>query len=53
MEFRCYFCDEPRDEEPYYFELSSLKREPVCSRCHEKMEVVKRLKQSSEKSQKK
>lgn len=45
LEFRCYFCDETRNEEPYFFELSSQKKEPVCSRCHEKMEVVRRLKQ--------
>ncbi len=48
LEFRCYFCDEARNEEPFFFELSSFKKEPVCSRCHEKMEVVRRLKQSGE-----
>lgn len=47
LEFRCYFCDEIKNEEPYYFELSSQKKEPVCKRCHEKMEVVRRLKEES------
>lgn len=45
LEFRCYFCDEIKNEDPFYFELSSQKKEPVCRRCHEKMEVVRRLKE--------
>ena len=48
LEFRCYFCDEIKDEDPFFFELSSQKKEPVCKRCHEKMEVVKRLKAEEE-----
>jgi hypothetical protein len=47
LEFRCYFCDETKNEEPFYFGLSSQKKEPVCKRCHEKMEVVRRLKEGS------
>ena len=35
-----------KNEEPYFFELSSQKKEPVCKRCHEKMEIVRRLKQA-------
>ncbi len=48
LEFRCYFCDEIKNEDPFFFELSSQKKEPVCKRCHEKMEVVKRLKAEEE-----
>jgi hypothetical protein len=36
-----------KNEEPFFFELSSQKKEPVCKRCHEKMEVVRRLKEES------
>jgi len=52
LEFRCYFCDEIKNEEPFYFELSSQKKEPVCKRCHEKMEVVKRLKEEPDERKK-
>lgn len=47
LEFRCYFCDEIKNETPFYFELSSQKREPVCKRCNEKREIVRRLKEGS------
>ena len=53
LEFRCYFCDELKNEDdPFYFSISALKKEPVCKRCQEKMAVVKRLKQEEEKSSK-
>ena len=46
LEFRCYFCDELKDEDdPFLFGISALKKEPVCRRCREKMEVVRRLKE--------
>jgi hypothetical protein len=51
LEFRCYFCDELKDEEPYFFQLSSQRKEAVCSRCREKMEAVRRLKRGDSKVQ--
>ena len=50
LEFRCYFCDELKKEDPFMFGLSGQKKEPVCIRCHEKMEVVRRLREGSGKS---
>ncbi len=48
LEFRCYFCDEIKNEEPFFFEIAGQRKEPVCSRCHDKMEVVRRLKKGEE-----
>ena len=47
LEFRCYFCDEIKIETPFFFELWSQKKEPVCKRCNEKKEIVRRLKEGS------
>ena len=51
LEFRCYFCDEPKNEEPFYFGLANQKKEPICKRCHEKSEVVRRLRENGERKQ--
>ena len=39
------------EDDPFYFSISALKKEPVCRRCREKMEVVKRLNEQQSEEQ--